>query len=272
MRIGYSDLPLLWKSPDSNIDILADNRAETVELFMDGPCWGDNIMEWKNELKFRAEESGVLLSLHPPTVNMDLSCDSIYLRLFAINEHIKIIQLASELKAEYVVIHPGFCCHPVCRRGEAKERSLDSLERLITVAGELEVKLAVENVGSNGSSDLFTLEEYLEFLGQLNSDTVVSLLDVGHAFLNRWPLGEAIKRLGTRLYSLHLHDNDGIKDRHLPLGKGILPWGEVWDSIRQAGGVKHLILEYAPGNSMGDLIKGRQLVKREMSISFVEIV
>jgi len=269
MLIGYSDLILLGEPPNQNIQLLADKyQAEMVELMMDGVCWWEDPSFWKDSLAKQLQETGIKISLHPPTISMDLSCDSTELRLFGIREHHKAIQLAAQLKAEHVVIHPGFCCeNPDCRT-QALERSLDSLERLLKIAREAGVKLAVENIGSRQYGD-YTLEEYCQFLDHFSPSEVVALVDVGHAFLNRWSFPALVEKLGSRLHCLHLHDNNGIKDQHLPIGEGDLLWKEIWNSLSQAPAIQSLILEYTPGTPLKKLLTGKNIIENECSKPFL---
>ncbi len=62
-------------------------------------------------------------------------------------------------------------------------------------------------------------------------------LDVAHAGLgvadNRTP--RFLARLGDRLRHLHLSDNNGLTDLHLPLGAGRLPLCEMVGAIRRHG-------------------------------------
>lgn len=54
-------------------------------------------------------------------------------------------------------------------------------------------------------------------------------LDVGHAYLSDdVPLLDWIDRLGPQTGHLHLHDNDGIFDFHMPPGTGVIGYPELF--------------------------------------------
>ena len=42
----------------------------------------------------------------------------------------------------------------------------------------------------------------------------------------------AIQRMGKKLYEVHLHDNNGKKDQHLPIGFGTVNWIEVIEALK----------------------------------------
>jgi sugar phosphate isomerase/epimerase len=65
-------------------------------------------------------------------------------------------------------------------------------------------------------------------------------LDVGHAHLGRRPeepnrTTELVGAFGDRLAHVHIHDNLGLEDLHLPLGAGSIDWPEVARALRRAG-------------------------------------
>ncbi|MDV2887661.1 sugar phosphate isomerase/epimerase, partial [Alkalihalophilus pseudofirmus] len=105
------------------------------------------------------------------------------------------------------------------------------------------VKLAVENVGYNGSS-IFTQNEFTSFLGNID-ETAGYLIDTGHANLNGWDIPQVIKDVKNRLLALHLHDNNGTGDDHLPIGEGTIQWKEIFSAINEDSIHCQLILEYA---------------------------
>jgi len=57
-------------------------------------------------------------------------------------------------------------------------------------------------------------------------------LDVGHASCNSSiGLGDWIGQLGRRIGHVHLHNNDGLEDKHWPLGQGVLDIANVIESL-----------------------------------------
>ena len=56
-------------------------------------------------------------------------------------------------------------------------------------------------------------------------------LDVGHSatIVSNTHPRDWIKKYGSRLYHMHIHNNDGKMDLHMPLGDGILDMREILD-------------------------------------------
>jgi sugar phosphate isomerase/epimerase len=60
-------------------------------------------------------------------------------------------------------------------------------------------------------------------------------LDVGHANVGGDRLEGMLNRLGSRLAHVHLSDNGGRSDDHLPLGAGTVNWPRAIRLLREAG-------------------------------------
>ena len=69
-------------------------------------------------------------------------------------------------------------------------------------------------------------------MGHLNNVGVC--LDLGHAHITVGT-AEAIATLGSRIASVHVHDNHGMKDEHLWPGDGTIDW----PAPRSAQGARH---------------------------------
>lgn len=92
------------------------------------------------------------------------------------------------------------------------------------------VKIAIENhtVSSfnlvNGENELLpgaTPDELLKIVDSVHMENLGLLLDLGHLKITSRSMGfdlnEAIKKLSSRTLAIHIHDNNGIYDEHLPM-------------------------------------------------------
>jgi len=54
------------------------------------------------------------------------------------------------------------------------------------------------------------------------------LLDLGHANMGKKPLHDYyFRKFKDRIGHIHMHDNDGSHDQHLPIGKGTINWKKI---------------------------------------------
>ncbi|WP_100332354.1 sugar phosphate isomerase/epimerase family protein [Bacillus xiapuensis] len=262
--ICYSDLALLSHHPFENTDQLIKHGAGKVELLMDGPCW-DEMEDLFQELAPKLQALPVRYSIHPPAWDINLTSENRAVRETAFTEYKKAIQLAGMIDACHVVIHPGFCFSPAFDKQTAQKRAAQMINELCKIAEPLQVKLAIENVGYSGSS-LFTQEEYTRFLDGIDK-TAGFLIDIGHANLNQWDIPRLIKETKDRLLALHIHDNDGIRDAHWPIGEGNIEWPAIFSAINQCQLPIELILEYAPGTPLNWLEEGKHILQNEIQIN-----
>ena len=71
------------------------------------------------------------------------------------------------------------------------------------------------------------------------ADALCVCVDTGHTNLavamGHPPVGDVIRRLGSLVEVLHLHDNNGIKDQHKIIGTGIIDWKDIFAALREIG-------------------------------------
>ena len=83
--------------------------------------------------------------------------------------------------------------------------------------------------------------------------------------MNGWNIPEVIDRTAGRLCALHLHDNDGTCDAHLPMGQGNIDWNRTFASMRQLPDSCVFIMEYQTGTDLEKLAEGRDMLLAALS-------
>ena len=137
------------------------------------------------------------------------------------------------LGARVVNVHPD-AITPMFSLGDVRARNADAIAVLAADAADHGVRVMVENLGRSFSrvEDLEPIFERVPAAG--------FHLDVGHAHMAR-ARGEPnrtaalIDAFGDRLAHLHVHDNVGVDDLHLPLGAGSVPWTEIVAALKAVG-------------------------------------
>lgn len=260
-EICYSDLALITRDIFENITELMAHGADKVELLMDGDKW-DEMEALFADFTPRLGALPVGYTIHPPAWDINLTSENKAIREASFSEYKKAITFAGMIGADHVVIHPGFCFSPVFNKKLAQERAKQYIDQLCEIAKPLDVKLVIENVGYNGSS-LFTPDEFTQFLDSID-ETAGYLIDIGHAHLNQWDIPKLIRDTKDRLLALHIHDNSGTGDDHLPIGEGNIQWEEIFAAMREVSNDCQMILEYAPNTPLEKLREGKELLAREI--------
>jgi sugar phosphate isomerase/epimerase len=118
------------------------------------------------------------------------------------------------------------------------EYSLTALEHLGAFARPLGVRLLVENLISEAT----TPEHLVTILEMGHLDNVGICLDLGHAHMTVG-IPDAIGTLGSRIASVHVHDNNGLKDEHLWPGDGTIAWPATVASLQASATPPATVLE-----------------------------
>lgn len=259
MNIYYSDLCLLNNDISTNIDKLKEFGADNVEIMNDGKQW--------NEFEIRMESlAGVLnskdvgYSVHAPVFDVNLTSENSEIRKASLETYKQSIVFASKINAKYVVIHPGFCKTFVFDKELAILRCKEALHILDKVSKKYSMPLLIENVGIFGSS-IFTFNQFVTLLDEFD-DNIGYLIDVGHAFLNGWNIPKLIKQTREKLFSLHIHDNNGKSDSHSPMYEGIIKWEEIFDALKELDHEFNIVLEYKSETPLIKLRQGKNLVEK----------
>jgi len=158
-----------------------------------------------------------------------------------------------------VVCHTGF--DPRHHEGHHRfwvDQSLAVWEPLVKRGEALGISVLLENVWE------LNPEFHLELFQQIDSRFFGFCLDVGHQHsFSKTPLSIWLEALSEYLREIHLHDNDGSGDDHLPIGQGNIDFGMLFGFLRAKGKSPLLTLEPHREEHVGESLAG---LKRVMSI------
>jgi hexulose-6-phosphate isomerase len=116
---------------------------------------------------------------------------------------------------------------------EAWKRSQEEIRRLIPLAKELNVIIAVEEVWNKF---LLSPLEFVSYVDSFNSPSVRAYFDVGNVVINGYPQ-DWIRILGPRIAKLHIKDFKFAKReaQFVPLREGEIDWPEVYKALAEIG-------------------------------------
>jgi len=103
---------------------------------------------------------------------------------------------------------------------------LDRVKRVVEKAEQKNINIALENLRRT---------EYLAYvMGNIDSPRLGFCYDSGHH--NYRAAGEdLLGKYGVRLFTMHLHDNDGTADQHLLPFDGTIDWRKTMSEIKATG-------------------------------------
>ena len=258
MRIFYSELCLIGGDVGENVDRLIAHGAENIELMLDGEGWNDFHLR-ADELAATLKAKKVAYSVHVPVWDVNLTSENAQLRESVLESYRATIKIASLVDAGHVVLHTGWCADSHFSKDMARARAKESILALCDFNKAYGQRLLVENIGSTATS-LFTERQFSDFLDDFPEE-VGYIVDIGHAHINGWHFETLFKELGDRLCALHIHDNDGSRDRHAPIGEGNIDWKKVLSAAAQTGRDLSLVLEYNIGTELSRLEEGKAFLE-----------
>ncbi|MFO8034534.1 MAG: sugar phosphate isomerase/epimerase family protein [Candidatus Bipolaricaulota bacterium] len=188
--------------------------------------------------------AGLQVSLHAPLHDLNPASAIPEVEAAAWTELASCVELAAELQAELLVIHPGSVPHeyPPVYQDDAERRFSFGLQLLTAQAAAKGVQPALENKQRGRGEDLVcTPEEHLRFLQEVPG--LGACLDLGHMNTLELDPADYVKALEDRLVHVHLHDNHGQQDEHLPLEQGSLDWRRALASLEAVNYKGAVVLE-----------------------------
>jgi len=184
-----------------------------------------------------------LVSLHGPT-SRDLSamresgtplsiCEVERVRrIEAMDELKRVIDVADDLPYARLILHMGGSRETADPR--KRDAAFSTLEHLVLHAHHAGVTICVENTTSEMGDPAYLRA----FVDETRVTGLRFNFDIGHANLAELPKEERLEKsfapLRELVSSVHLHDNHGEKDEHLPPYDGTIEWSAAIKLLKSA--------------------------------------
>ena len=186
------------------------------EVYLDGSFLEDADPMVLGGIRQRFKEKGLTITMHGPYEDVHPGSPDEDKRLFAEKRYTEALKAAAYLKPRTLVLHAGYSDRVF--KGDKElwlNQSLKTWPPFVRIAERLGVIIAAENVFEKTPDTLKLLVE------EIGSPHFRLCIDAGHlnAFV-RADLKDWIKEIGPLIAEVHLHDNNGRNDEHLPLGEG----------------------------------------------------
>jgi sugar phosphate isomerase/epimerase len=168
------------------------------------------------------------LTLHAPHMDLSPGAVDAKIRGVTLERFSHVLDIAKHLRPRNVVFHSGYEKWKYAHNVHTwLESSLKTWRELSEKAHEAETKIAIENIFEDEPDNLRLLME------ELNSETFGICFDTGHCNLfTTKPLSAWLESLSPYIIELHLHDNDGSFDSHLPVEDGTFNFSELFESLK----------------------------------------
>ncbi len=217
-EMGMRDVPRLRTQG------LAIEIADFFPVGMWQGDWRETAQEWATALRsfpFGKCLHGAFVDLHP-------GADEPELVAFAHTRHRQSLEVAETIGFDLMVVHSDFPMHaiPPIKERDLAARLVEYFGALAADAAPRGVTLVIENIFDHHPHALVNI------VREINAPNVGLSLDVGHAHLfSSIALDQWVYGMQPYLRHCHLHDNDGIHDRHWKLGEGTMTYRAFFDAV-----------------------------------------
>lgn len=169
------------------------------------------------------------LTMHGPYEGISPAGMDETVRLSAVDRIRLAFEAASVLKPRTIVLHGGFSEKK--HKGDIEAwltRAMKTFSVFIEKAAKLGAIICVENIHDK------TPEALLALMSAANSPLLRVCIDTGHLnVFSKTPVEAWIDGLGRYIGEVHLHDNDGASDQHLPIGEGSFDFAAFFGLLKK---------------------------------------
>jgi len=155
------------------------------------------------------------------------------------------IERAADLGARIAVVHPNSYEGPLdpLLHAASRDEARAIVGAALEAAQRCGVRVAIENMVGVGYWRFGT--SLAELVEAFPDPRIGFCLDVGHATVQGLDIVSEVSAAGDRLAHLHVHDNDGRRDQHLPPLRGIIRWADLDRALERVGYRGRRVLEIA---------------------------
>ncbi len=215
--------PLLLERLGDILDMGINPEVYIDGRFLETADPGD-LMEIREEFGKRS----LRVTMHGPYIDINPGSADENQRLSTVERYKRVFEVVSWLRPRNVVLHAGY--NERRYRGDAGlwlEQSLKTWPRFVKEAERLDAVIAAENIFEKTPDTLKML------VARINSPNFRVCIDSGHLrIFSKVDIEEWFKELGPFIAEVHLHDNFGKLDDHLPVGEGTIDFGSFFKFLK----------------------------------------
>lgn len=225
--------------------------SECIEIVCESCHFSPDSLQVSDEVLQILKDENMDLSVHGSFFDINLGSYYPKIRAFAVERAKQAIDLCASIGSNIITFHPGYFLSPDHQElwEELKQKFHESIEKCLNYARKKNVRIGLENIQVPYFfySDLKELGRFVE-----NKHDLGITLDIAHSYLLKRQNGSEspeeeisrdITKLGESIEHVHLHDNTGGGDKHLPPGEGEINFGPIIQALREIGYDHRVIVE-----------------------------
>ena len=227
-----------WSQTESSLDLVLE-LGLIPEIAIKGPELDSLDQSLLERIAQTLAEKSLRPFVHAPFFDLNVGAIDPAIRQVSQQRLFQSLTFASQLNASLMVIHPGVDKWRYPKLEQVwLANAMPSLQALAEQAAAFQCRLALENIYEETPALLVQLVE------AINSEWFGHCFDAGHWHLfGKRSMAEWLGAVAPRLFHLHLHDNHGLADDHLPIGEGVIDFLPLRSRVQQMSSLPSMTLE-----------------------------
>ena len=215
---------------------MKDRAGSLIELSLNPEIYlSGNVLDTLNKADFaeacgNLKEAGLSITFHAPYQDMSPGSPDFKIRAIFVERMNQVMDMAEIAEPKAVVVHGGYDKWRFDWNMDMwLKNSLDVWPAIVRRTGKIGTRLAMENVFDDSP------EPIIRLLNAIDSPNFGHCFDVGHFRLfSKVSMEEWFRQLGKRVIEVHIHDNNGGRDEHLPPGEGDIDFAKFFSLLRNS--------------------------------------
>lgn len=239
-KFGFKNaIKLVKEAGFTAFDLSLSGGKDAVTL--PEPFDKDNYIEVAKEMRAYIDELGIPCNQSHAVFGSHMGAAKKGTPMFEAT--VRCMEVASIMGAKAIVVHPMQYVYYMSNKEFLKQENIELYNDLLPYAEKLGIVMLTENMWqtnkNNGciiQSTCAEAKEFAEYVDMINSPYLKACLDIGHTQLTGESIANMVRTLGKdRLFGLHIHDVDGIKDNHtLPYTRNV-DFSEMINALAEIG-------------------------------------
>ena len=229
--IGTTSM-MFWNYPvEAALPRIAEMGFDAVEIWAEH-FWRDG--QTPSSVVPILEAEGLRCTVHCPIMDLNITSPNTGIREESVRQNLEAIDLAHELGAELMIVHPGALFSRHDSLDDYWRWQIDAFEQFVAYGNRLGVRLAVENMDVQSKKEVVkTAQDIHRITEHFAPGELGFILDTTH--LGTEELNLALIDQMDEIAHVHISDAivmpSGRVRTHLPLGEGALDFKRILAAV-----------------------------------------
>lgn len=227
-----------WAQIETYLDLVLE-LGLTPEIAIKGPELDLLDQSLLDKIAQTLKENDLRPYIHAPFFDLNVGALDTAIRQVSLKRLFQALSFATQLNASLMVIHPGVDKWRYPNLDQVwLSNATTSFQSLTEQAVSSDCRLAIENIYEESPSLL------VQLVKEIDSEWFGHCFDAGHWHLfGKTTMSEWLEAITPKLLHLHLHDNYGVTDDHLPMGEGTINFKPLQAKLRNMASLPSMTLE-----------------------------